>query len=115
MPSHLIKNKKTTVLVLLIALAGGGLFFPVQLKDGYTCLFHRLFNADDPVQVEEHDHDNRHNAGHHEDSAMLSFYLHRYAFLWWISVVVAVLSAYSMRKIKDKLILTHNEEQGGTN
>ncbi len=109
-----LKNKKISELALLVALIGGLLFFPVEMKDGYTCLFHRLFNYDDPVKVNKHNHETTTDAMQQEDSAMLSFYLHRYAFIWWASIALAVLSGYSIWKLKNRLILTHTEQHGGT-
>ncbi|HGY55705.1 MAG TPA: hypothetical protein ENK44_08395 [Caldithrix abyssi] len=115
MSKKILKNKQLTIVTLFIALAGGFLFFPVQMKDGYTCLFHRLFNSDDPVKVgENHHHTTSEGTPAHEDSEMLSFYLHRYAFVWWVSVALAVAAGYSIWRIKNKITLIQTKEHGGT-
>ncbi|HID38076.1 MAG TPA: hypothetical protein EYP36_01000 [Calditrichaeota bacterium] len=106
-------EKKIWALFLLVSLAGGFLFFPVRIADEYTCLFHRLFNYDDPVKMKEHIHNAAIQVGQHEDLAMLSFYLHRYALIWWANIALAVLSVYSIRKIKNKLTYLHTKENGG--
>ena len=101
-------------MLLFLALVGGLLFFPVQIQDGYTCLFHRLFNYENPVKVDTHHHHNTAVAMQHEESNFLSFYLHRYAFIWWASVALAVVSGYSIWKIQNKITLLHTKEHGGT-
>lgn len=96
-----MKNKKKIIylMVLIGALTGACLFFPVQLEGGSTCLFQYVFNV-------EHDMEKQHifsnnimqNLHTHTAGSGLDVYLRHYAFIWWASLGLFVLSFYHLRR-----------------
>ncbi|KAA3616780.1 MAG: hypothetical protein D8M58_17395 [Calditrichaeota bacterium] len=94
-------NNKTAkhiiIALLVLGTLGGLLFFPVQLSDGYTCFYHRIFDADFPVLGHEHS-DNLASNGDHHGTGMMDVYMGGYAFIWWGSLVLVSFSIYSLKR-----------------
>lgn len=91
------KNKSIIISILLIAIVGTVIFFPLNMKSGKTCLFHRLFGGDEEnlpghVPYAERAH------------IMLHRYLSPFGFIWWLSLAVLALGIYQLKKstIKSK-------------
>ena len=64
------------VMILLFALLGAILFFPVKMESGKTCLFHRIFDGDEENLLNHIPYIDRAHAMLHE-------YLIPFALLWW--------------------------------
>jgi hypothetical protein len=106
-----IPKKMYLGMIILIAASGSLLFFPMNIGGHYTCFYHRLF---DPPQTESgfrasiniqdnSSNDNADQVSGNDHSALLDNYLHRYAFIWWGSIVVLTLALYLFRKYKRKV------------
>lgn len=107
-----MKNLKLKYFVLvffLIGLLGGILFFPVNLNDQYTCLYHRLSGT-------EHVHDAVHHSemlmggGNHD---LLDAYVASYAVYWWASLAVIAIAIILIKKYRNKPIIS--TQVGGGN
>lgn len=86
---------KRNILLLLLAagIAGAVLFFPVNINNKYTCLYHRLFSPG---------HSYPHAAGADISQTQKEDLLHRYlspfGLLWWGSLLLTALSIYSLKR-----------------
>ena len=100
-------NKRIVLPILLSGILGAIFFFPVQMNGRYTCAYHRLFEAENPVAGISKDSnrsiDAEYQTGEHEhsESPFLHRYLHNYAMLWWLSIVLIAFSIYGLRKNKE--------------
>ena len=74
------------------------IFFPVNINNHYTCLFHRIVD-ENPASpnITLHHTD---NSMHH---SILDIYLEGYAFIWWASILALVTGIYLYRN-KNKLL-----------
>lgn len=90
--------RKKNILFLLLAagIAGAVLFFPVNIQDQYTCLYHRLFSPG---------HSYPHSAGADIDISqtqqenLLNRYLSPFGLLWWGSLLLTAISIYSLKRL----------------
>ena len=104
MEKYRFKNKKILLLILFPGIVGVLFFFPVQMSGRYTCVYHRLFEAENPVTGVNMENNNstatEEPAGTHDhsESPFLHRYLHNYAILWWISLLLIVFSIYGLRQ-----------------
>ena len=97
--------------IIVIAILGSTLFFPVNIDGRYTCFYHRLFDSPQAAStVPGADKYKPNFSDQHENmpfsyhqSLLLQHYLHRYAFLWWGSVSVLALYIFIHRKKKKNL------------
>lgn len=84
-------------LLLFISIAGAVLFFPVNIQDQYTCLYHRLFSPG---------HTFLHSAGDDISQTGKEDLLHRYlssfGLLWWGSLLLTSLSIYSLKRLASR-------------
>ncbi len=48
-----MNTRRLAIVVLLTGILGGLFFFPFPLSENYTCIYHRVFNADEPVLEDE--------------------------------------------------------------
>jgi len=93
---------------LLFALAGSLAFFPMQVQGDYTCLYHRLFQGESPVtQVcDKGFNENKAACARQsadktlQQSALLHYYLGKYAVFWWASLALLFLFLYRIKKRK---------------
>lgn len=90
-----LKNNSILVAILLIAMVGTVMFFPLNMKSGKTCLFHRTFGGDE-------DYIRGHVPYAERAHAMLHRYLAPYGFIWWLSLAVVALSIYQLKKSNTK-------------
>ena len=96
-----MKNKRKIIylLVLIGALSGACLFFPVQLEGGSTCLFQYVFNMEHDMEKDHIFSNNMiRNLHTHTAGSGLDVYLRHYAFIWWMSLGLFVLSFYHLRR-----------------
>jgi hypothetical protein len=112
--------------LIVTAVLGSVLFFPMNIGGRYTCFYHRIFEASHPVfgaNVPAHAHsrvqnysepNKNHNNGKEEmntslhDSPLLDAYLNSYAFIWWGSVGVLAFCLYIFFKLRRKLKLDNS-------
>ena len=92
------KSKYPFLIFLLLGLFGGLLFFPVQLSDGYTCFYHRIFDNDHPVMHHAQHQKllNMHSSGHE----FMDRYIHSYAWFWWGSLALLAFTIYRLKFYK---------------
>lgn len=86
-------NKSVIVSILLISVLGAIIFFPLNLKSGKTCLYHRMFGGDEEnlpghVPYMERAH------------IMLSRYLTPFGYMWWLSLAILAVSIYYLKSSK---------------
>ena len=86
-------NKKNLLIGLIImGCLGTILFFPVNINNHYTCLFHRIIDGNPASpNITLHHKD---NSMHH---SILDIYLEGYAFIWWASILALVTGIYYYR------------------
>lgn len=81
-------------LLLAAGIAGAVLFFPVNIQDQYTCLYHRLFSPE---------HSYTHSTGvdisQTQEEDLLRHYLSPFGLLWWGSLLLTALSIYSLKRL----------------
>jgi hypothetical protein len=89
MKKHKIRNVLACV-ILIGALAGTILCFPIKMDSGQTCLFHKFTNqnADETVFP-------AHSLSH----TALNRYLHSFALIWWLSLLALALDIYYLNLI----------------
>ncbi len=91
-----MKTRRLAMVFLLTGILGGLFFFPFPFSESYTCIYHRVFNADEPV-IENSAGSHRHLPGttaHH----LLDSYIKGYAFLWWASLAMVVGALLNVRR-----------------
>ncbi|HED11920.1 MAG TPA: hypothetical protein ENJ10_14615 [Caldithrix abyssi] len=91
-----MNTRRFAIVVLLTGILGGLFFFPFPLSENYTCIYHRVFNADEPV-LEDESASHSHLPGtsaHH----LLDSYIRGYAFLWWASLLMVVGALFYVRR-----------------
>ena len=83
-------------ILLLTSMTGAVFFFPINLNEKYTCLYHRLYdNSDNGHAISLDIPAVTRPAMDHE---LLDSYIKSYAFLWWASMAVLFLVVIGMRK-----------------
>lgn len=88
-------NKYTTLILTLLGLGvfGAIFFFPVNINNQYTCLYHRLFYPG---------HSYTHAIGtdvpQTQQEYLLNRYLSPFGLLWWGSLLLTALSIYSLKR-----------------
>ena len=118
------KIKFLMLLFLIIGIAGSILFFPVNIKDRYTCLGHKLMNNQPQEfnKLDSHKNSMIHptttsdQADHH--NLLLQKYVYPFGIFWWLSVGVVSLGIYMLfyrrsnnRKRKYKIVHLKNKEK----
>lgn len=122
MSTQNFRPKNITLLVLLIiGLNGTVLFFPINLDNQFTCLFHRLAFPDHDYR---HSHDTNDqvlqsketpSGKYAEQSTSFSTenlhhqYMHTFSYFWWGSLLLVVFSIFALKH--QKSISTHFLEQ----
>lgn len=110
------KAKPLTVLLMsamILGLIGTVLFFPVNLGNRYTCLFHRLTSGAHPSAHELTTHRSEESPAGGESSApgssapvadehhahgILQHYVFTYGLLWWFSLLLTAAALFELRK-----------------
>ena len=93
-----MKKKHLLIGLIILGFIGTVIFFPVNIGNQYTCLFHRIM--DDSITFSEFSiHGNMENMHH----SILKFYLKGFAYFWWTSILALVLGIYFHKRTK-KLI-----------
>ena len=117
MKKNRFKNKKFILLILLLSgISGTFFFFPLQMGGRYTCVYHRLFEAENPIPGNNSATNTGtsvvESAGNHDhsESPFLHRYLHHYAILWWISLALFAFSVYGLQQNRN---LNRMEKVGG--
>jgi len=115
---------------ILISGLGAVVFFPLNINEQYTCIFHQIFDHSHPVfnvvgQDDDHVHttnvggtgrikskqnaegygsggENEISDGSH-DSLLLDKYLDQYAILWWTNVGLLALSIFVLINLNRKI------------
>ncbi len=82
----IIKNKLLMITGLAVTLLATILFFPVNIGQKYTCLFHRLF-------VHSHLH-------FQSGQELFHHYLLPYGLLWWASLAIFAGIVWKLRNWK---------------
>ena len=100
--------KRLSVFFLLIGFAGAVLFFPFNMNNRYTCLYHRLFCETDPVYSghgpilgpQPLNHAAMPYQAMHgpQENALIPHYLKHFAFYWWGSLLLAGICLLLFRK-----------------
>ncbi|HHM02636.1 MAG TPA: hypothetical protein ENJ15_06445 [Caldithrix abyssi] len=90
-----MKTRRLAMVFLVTGILGGLFFFPFPLSENYTCIYHRVFNADEPVIESEASHIHEPGTPAHH---LLNSYIRGYAFLWWASLLMAVTALLFVRK-----------------
>jgi len=115
--------KRLSVFFLIFGIAGVVLFFPLNMNNRYTCLYHRLFCRTEPVAA-GHDqrlepHTNNHGGMPHQAmqgpqvNALIPHYLKHFAFYWWGSLLLAGICLFLSRKKSGPFQISDiNEVQG---
>ena len=96
-----MKNRKKIIylLVLVGALGGACMFFPVQLEGGSTCLFQFIFDVQHEMGKQHiFSNDIMQNFHAHRAGSGLDIYLRHYAFIWWGSLGLFVFSFYRLKR-----------------
>lgn len=109
-----MKNKivrHPVIILLVIAAFGGLMFFPIQLSDGYTCFYHRIFDPENPVDQHTHEHSDMLTEDHHS-IGLMDVYMDKYAFLWWGSLGLIAYCIFRLRK--EKTVNSTSEFNGGS-
>ena len=92
-------NKKYLLIGLtVLGLIGTVVFFPVNIGNHHTCLFHRFM--DDSTYLSGTNMPGHSEGEHH---LILSAYLKSYAYFWWMSILLFALGIY-LRKCNKHLI-----------
>jgi len=80
-------HKISIVIVLLlgIGILGAIFFFPMNINNQYTCLYHRLFSPD-------------HSYAHAYDN-IVQHYIASFGFLWWGSLTLIAVSIYALKRL----------------
>lgn len=99
------RQKKFLLFLAIIPLLGGAvLFFPVKLDNRYTCLYHRIAESGNPVHHEgSKPLDGRLLTGNHNmphSMMMESYYMERFVFIWWLSLLLTFLAIRKILKIE---------------
>ena len=90
----ILKKKHLLIVLISIGIIGTVIFFPVNINDHYTCLFHRL--QDNSITLSEI---SLHDGGNNMHHSILEIYLQGYAFLWWTSIALFTISIIFLKKI----------------
>ena len=73
------------MLLLSFGVLGGIFFFPMNIENQYTCLYHRLFSP-------EHSYT-------HSHYDLVSHYVAPFGLLWWGSLFLIAFSVYRLKKL----------------
>jgi hypothetical protein len=111
------KNLIGVLLVLGLGLLGGTLFFPMNMNDRFTCLYHRLFSPDhsylastiNDIRVEENNvvdmamhTDQIHRMQREQEEAihdaLLEEYVIPFGILWWASLITFAAGIYWLKR-----------------
>lgn len=102
------RGKPLLLLLLAIGLAGAVVFFPFNIENRYTCLYHRLLepehgiihagSAADGARSESVAGNGQFSTlDHHGD--LLAGYLSPFGFAWWGSLALTAFAAYALRRM----------------
>jgi hypothetical protein len=95
----IIQRKKILMVALIFfGVVGSLMFFPIQLDEGYTCLYHQVFDNDHPVWDQQ---GVANQIGEHHTTGMINAYISGYAFFWWGSLALIALGVYQLRLFKN--------------
>ncbi|MCK6619719.1 MAG: hypothetical protein HUU32_04545 [Calditrichaceae bacterium] len=86
-------KKNILLLVLAAGIAGAVLFFPVNINNQYTCLYHRLFSPG-----HSYTHSTGDDISQTQKEDLLNRYLSPFGLLWWGSLLITALSIYGLRR-----------------
>lgn len=111
------KNLIGVILVLGLGLLGGTLFFPMNMNNRFTCLYHRLFSPDhsylastiNDTRVEENKAgeiakhtDQIHRMQREQEEtvhdALLGEYVIPFGILWWASLITFAAGIYWLKR-----------------
>lgn len=105
----IIKHKIWIIFFLGFGIAGTILFFPVNIQNQYTCLYHRLIHRysqrerigavplpNDKSPNVNHNHAETKNASPEElnHDELIQHYVFSFGLLWWASLLFVGLSLY---------------------
>lgn len=68
-----------------IGILGAVFYFPVNIDNQYTCLFHRLFSPDHSYV--------------HSHTDIVEHYVTSFGFMWWGSLILLALSIYLWKRL----------------
>lgn len=74
--------------VFIAALFGAVVFFPVNIGNTYTCLFHRLVVGEAAHSL--------------PTAALLDRYIVPFGLLWWSSLFLSALTGYTLLKVRKR-------------
>lgn len=94
------KSKYVIIIFMILGLFGGLLFFPVQLSDGYTCFYHRIFDNDHPAMF--HAHHAKMQDINAADHQLIDMYINTYAWFWWGSLAMIAFTIYRLKFFKSR-------------
>ncbi len=108
------ENSKRSIpgkkLLLVAALLGIGLwgsvfFFPMNLGNNHTCLYHRMICPRHSLMAETRPADRplyRHGMSDSMHGQLVNRYVMPFGFLWWGSLGLLAFGVYSIKKISQK-------------
>ncbi len=81
-------NRKKVLwwILVILGVLGGILFFPWPVGNSFTCLFHRFAMPAQSVGT------------HHPGHQLVDFYIQRFSFVWWGSLLLIVSGIYLLTK-----------------
>jgi len=95
------KTRKQLIwIILIISALGGILFFPVNLNNEFTCLFHHIIESGGDKHTELV------SVMGHGSEELLNQYLVPYGLFWWFSLgilALALIQLFRNRKLTEKL------------
>lgn len=91
--------------LIFVGVAGTILFFPFNMHQKYTCLYHRLFQANRALrhnsasenQLVDRPARSVENAEHEHSKEVIESYIHHFAFFWWGSFLLVLGGLYLMK------------------
>jgi len=92
--------RKITIVILLLlgmGILGVVVFFPVNINNQYTCLYHRLFSPE-----HSYPHTSGVNITSIQKEILLNRYLTPFGLLWWGSLLLTALSIYGLKRQASK-------------
>jgi hypothetical protein len=90
-----MKGKNIIMSLIILGVLGAITFFPINISDHYTCLFHLIIDGNlTSTEIGLHQIDEN---MHH---SILDIYLKGYAYFWWTSILILVIGIYLYRNKK---------------
>ncbi len=120
-----IKKHRIVIFMLVIGALGTILFFPVNIQNRYTCVFHRLIGQEEMSKVVSlMNSEGVHYSSQHQDSAdfmeSVHYHLHHrymatFGMFWWISLLILLVSLAYLRQQKEgpSLMLSADDDPDG--